>query len=70
VEDIVCFQADIGIVFDFHEINKKHIMLQTVFKETETFLDLKKVFRINRSDSMHPKFIDKLGRYNKNTISI
>ncbi|WP_415224445.1 hypothetical protein [Psychroserpens sp.] len=45
-------------------------MLQTVFKETETFLDLKKVFRINRSDSMHPKFIDKLGRYNKNTISI
>ena len=52
MEDIVCFQADIGIVFDFHEINKKHIMLQTVFKETETFLDLKKVFRINEKRSI------------------
>lgn len=70
VEDIVCFQADNGIIFAFDKTNKRHIMPQTVFKEIEIFLDPKKFFRINRSESVHRKFIDKLERYNKNTVSV
>lgn len=70
VEDIVCFQADNGIIFAFDKMNKRHIMPQTVFKEIELFLDPKKFFRINRSESVHRKFIDKLERYTKNTVSV
>ena len=70
VEDIVCFQADNGIIFAFDRMNKRHIMPQTVFKQIEVFLDPKNFFRINRSESVQRKFIDKLERYNKNTVSI
>ncbi|NQX82482.1 MAG: response regulator transcription factor [Flavobacteriaceae bacterium] len=70
IEDIVCFQADNGIIFAFDKMNKRHIMPQTVFKEIEGFLDPKKFFRINRSESVQRKFIDKLERYNKNTVSV
>lgn len=70
VMDIVCFQADNGVIFAFDKMNKRHIMPQTVFKEIEIFLDPKEFFRINRSESVHRKFIDKLERYNKNTVSV
>lgn len=70
VEDIVCFQADNGIVFAFDKTNKRHIMPQTVLKEIELVLDPKLFFRINRSETVHRKFINKLERYNKNTVSI
>jgi len=70
VEDIVCFQADNGIIFAFDKKNKRHIMPQTVFKDIELFLDPKKFFRINRSESVQRKFIDKIERYTKNTVSI
>jgi DNA-binding LytR/AlgR family response regulator len=70
VEDIVCFQADNGIIFAFDKRNKRHIMPQTVFKDIELFLDPKKFFRINRSESVQRKFIDKIERYTKNTVSI
>jgi len=70
VIDIVCFQADSGIIFAFDKMNKRHIMPQTVFKEIENCLDPKKFFRINRSEIVQRKFIDKLERYNKNTVSV
>lgn len=70
VEDIVFFQADNGIIFAFDKRNKRHIMPQTVFKDIELFLDPKKFFRINRSESVQRKFIDKIERYTKNTVSI
>ena len=70
VEDIVYFQADNGIIFAFDKMNKRHIMPQTVFKQIEVFLDPKKFFRINRSESVQRKFIDKLERYTKNTVSV
>ena len=51
-------------------MNKRHIMPQTVFKEIEIFLDPEKFFRINRSESVQRKFIDKIERYNKNIVSV
>ncbi|AUC83888.1 DNA-binding response regulator [Polaribacter sp. ALD11] len=70
VDTIVYFKADNGVIFAFDEMNKRHLMPQTVFKEIEPFLDPKKFFRINRSENVQRKFIDKLERYNKNTVSI
>ncbi|WP_008634843.1 LytR/AlgR family response regulator transcription factor [Bizionia argentinensis] len=70
VEDIVCFQADGGIIFAFDQLNKRHIMPYATLKEIEAFLDPKKFFRINRSENIQRKFIDKIERYNKNTISV
>lgn len=70
VEDIVCFQADKGIIFAYDRMNKKHVMPQTTLIEIETFLDPKMFFRINRSESIQRKFIDKLERYSKNIVSV
>lgn len=70
VENIVYFQAENGVVFAFDKNNKRHIMPQATLKEIEAFLDPKKFFRINRSESVQRKYIDKIKRYNKNTLSI
>ncbi|GGG29058.1 LytR/AlgR family response regulator transcription factor [Christiangramia forsetii] len=70
VDSIVCFQADQGIIFAFDETNKRHTMPQKVFNEIELLLDPKKFFKINRSEIVHRKFIDKLERYNKNILSV
>lgn len=70
VEDIVYFKAESGVVFAFDQKNKRHIMPQLTLKEIEGFLDSQKFFRINRSESIQRKYIDKIKRYNKNTVSI
>jgi DNA-binding LytR/AlgR family response regulator len=70
VEDIVCFEADSGVIFGWDKMNKKHMMTQTVFKDLEIHLDPQEFFKINRSDIVHRKFITKLKRYNKNTVSV
>jgi len=70
VEEIVYFQADNGVIFAFDQMNKRHLMPQTTFKEIEQFLNPKKFFRINRSEIVQRKFIEKLERYNKNTLAI
>lgn len=69
-EDIVYFQADSGVIFAYDKMNKKHIMPQTTLKEIEEFLDPKNFFRINRSESVQRTFINKIKRYNKNTVSV
>jgi len=70
LENIVYFQAENGVVFAFDKKNKRHIMPQATLKEIEEFLDPKKFFRINRSESVQRKYIDKIKRYNKNTLTI
>ncbi len=70
VENIVYFKSDNGIIFAFDHMNKRHIMPQSTLKEIEAFLDPKKFFRINRSESIQRKYINKIKRYNKNTVSI
>lgn len=70
VENIVYFQADGGIIFAFDHINKRHLMPHATLKEIEAFLDPNKFFRINRSENVQRKFIDKLERYNKNTLTV
>lgn len=69
-ENIVLFQADDGIIFAFDHTNKRHIMPQTTLKEIEKFLDPQQFFRINRSESIQRKYIDKIQRYSKNIVSV
>lgn len=69
-ENIVCLQADNGIVYAFDKMNKRHIMPQATLKEIEAFLDPNVFFRINRSEIVQRTFIDKIKRYNKNTVSV
>lgn len=45
-------------------------MPQTIFKNIEIGIDPKKFFRINRSEIVQRKYIYKLERYNKNTVSV
>ncbi|WP_417213554.1 LytR/AlgR family response regulator transcription factor [Bizionia sp.] len=69
-ESIVYFQADNGIICAFDTMNKCHVMPQATLKEIEVFLDPQKFFRINRSESVQRQYINKIKRYNKNTLSI
>lgn len=69
-DDIVYFQANAGVIFAFDKFNKKHMMPQTTLKEIETVLNPENFFRINRSESIQKKYVDKIKRYDKNTLTV
>lgn len=69
-DTIVYFQADEGVIFAFDHHNKRHTMPQTSLKEIEISLDPEKFFRINRSQSIQRKYIDKIKRYDKNSLCV
>lgn len=70
VEDILYFQADYGVVFAFDKENKKHILNQTSLKSLEEMVDSEKFFKINRSELVSRIYIEKISRYDKNSIAI
>lgn len=69
-ERIVYFQAEDGVVFAFDDKNKRHTMSKSSLMAIEEELNPQDFFRINRGECIHRKFIDKLQRFNKNTISV
>ncbi|WP_083190054.1 LytTR family transcriptional regulator DNA-binding domain-containing protein [Chryseobacterium artocarpi] len=49
---------------------KKCLLSESNLKEIENNLHLSEFFRINRSELVHKKHVEKIERYNKNTLSI
>ncbi|WP_435261911.1 LytR/AlgR family response regulator transcription factor [Tenacibaculum sp. nBUS_03] len=70
VDDIMYFQADYGVVFAFDKENKKHVLNQTSLKSIEEMVDSEKFFKINRSELIGRIYIEKISRYDKNSIAI
>ncbi|MEJ5048475.1 LytTR family DNA-binding domain-containing protein [Chryseobacterium culicis] len=68
-EDITFFEAEEGIVFAFDTAGKKHVLNESTLKEIETQLNASDFFRINRSALVQKKYIERIERYNKNTLS-
>lgn len=69
-EDVLYFEADHGLVSAYDSRGKKHLLSITSLKEIEDHLNPMDFFRINRSELVHKAFIEKLERYNKNTLAI
>ncbi len=70
VENITFFEANEGVVFAFDTSGKKHLIYETTLKEVVTQLNPSDYFRINRSELVNKKYIEKVERYTKNTVAI
>jgi DNA-binding LytR/AlgR family response regulator len=69
-ENITFFEANEGVVFAFDISGKKHVLNEPTLKEIETQLDPTDFFRINRSELISKKHLEKIERYTKNTLAI
>lgn len=69
-ENILLFEADEGIVFAYDSNGKKHLLNETTLKEIEERLNPNDFFRINRSELIQKQHIEKIKRYNKNSLAI
>ncbi len=68
--NILFFEAKEGIVFAYDTSGKKNLLSQATLKEIEEQLNPLDFFRINRSELIHKSYIEKIERYNKNTLAI
>ena len=68
VENITFFEANEGVVFAFDTSGKKHLLTETTLKELEHQLNPTDFFRINRSEIVNKKYIEKIERYSKNDL--
>ncbi|WP_185290608.1 LytTR family DNA-binding domain-containing protein [Chryseobacterium lactis] len=69
-EDILFFEAEEGIVFAVDTAGKKHPLTEPTLKEIENQLDPVSFFRINRGQLVQKKYVEKIERYNKNTLAL
>ncbi|OCA80217.1 hypothetical protein BBH99_16395 [Chryseobacterium contaminans] len=69
-EDITFFEANEGIVFAVDIIGKKHLLHESTLKDIEALLSPSEFFRINRSELVQKQHIERIERYNKNTLAI
>lgn len=69
-ENIIFFEASEGVVFGYCVKGQKHLLSETTLKEIEKQLDPICFFRINRSELINKKYIEKIARYNKNSLAV
>ncbi|OBX19704.1 LytTR family two component transcriptional regulator [Gelidibacter algens] len=68
MDSIIFFEADEGVIFAYDNLGKKHLLNETTLKEIEVVLNPKEFFRINRSELVNKKYIQKIERYSKNAL--
>ncbi len=68
--DIVYFEADEGIIVAYDEFYKKHLINESTLKEIEEKIDKNAFFRINRSQIVQKKYIEKISRYSKHNLAL
>lgn len=69
-KDILLFEADEGVVFARDKTGKKHLLNVSTLKEIEIQLNPLEFFRINRSELVNKKFIERIERYSKNALAL
>lgn len=69
-DNITFFSAVEGVIFAYDNTGKKHLLTIDTLKEIETQLDPEDFFRVNRSDLVNKKYIEKVERYSKNALSL
>jgi len=69
-EEITFFAANEGVVFAFDISGKKHVLNEPTLKEIEALVDPIDFFRINRSELISKKHLEKIERYTKNSLAV
>ena len=69
-DDILFFGANGGVVFAHDKDGKKHLLNETSLSAIEQQLHPTDFFRVNRSELVHKKYIQKVERYSKNSLAI
>lgn len=69
-ENIAFFRAEEGVVFAIDIFSKKHLLNQNTLKDIELFLEPEAFFRINRSEIVNKRHIQKIEKYAKNSLAI
>ncbi|MEN5231624.1 LytTR family DNA-binding domain-containing protein [Sphingobacterium faecium] len=69
-EKINFFEACDGVLFAYDILGKKHVLSESTLKEIEEQLDPSDFFRINRSELICKKYVEKIERYNKNSLAV
>jgi len=68
--EIIIFKVDEGVVFAYDEKGGKHLLTETTLTEIEKQLNPVNFFRINRGELIQKNYIEKIERYNKNSLTI
>ncbi|MGV3766061.1 MAG: LytR/AlgR family response regulator transcription factor [Chitinophagaceae bacterium] len=69
-ENILFFEANEGVVFAYDHQGKKHLLTEPTLRQIEEQLNPIYFFRTNRSELVHKTYIERIERYNKNTLAI
>ncbi len=69
-ENITFFTACEGVIFAYDNTGKKHLLTENTLKEIEKQINPDDFFRINRSELVNKKHIEKIERYSKNSLSL
>ncbi len=69
-ENILFFEASQGVVFVYDTHGKKHLLTGSSLKGIEEQSDPDQFFRINRSELIQRRHIEKIGYYSKNSLAI
>lgn len=70
IDSIVYIKADGGVISAFDRDNKRHFLSFSSLQKLDEQLNPKQFFRLNRSEYVNLKYIEKLERFAKNTISV
>ncbi len=70
IDAVLYFVAEDGIVLAVDSYGKRHLLTQATLKEVEALVDPKQFFRINRSELVNKRHIERIERYTKNTIVV
>ncbi|MDN3693777.1 LytTR family DNA-binding domain-containing protein [Chryseobacterium tructae] len=69
-DDIAFFAAEEGIIFAIDISGKKHLLNESTLKDIEMLLNPSAFFRINRSELVQKQHVERIERYNKNTLAL
>lgn len=69
-ETILYFTAEEGLVFATDLQGKRHWLAASALKEVEEALSPSDFFKINRSQLVHRRYIERVERYTKNSLSL
>ena len=70
IENISFFEANDSVVYAFDTSGKKYLLNESTLKEIEEELNPSHFFRINRSELINKQHIEKIERYDKNTLAV
>jgi len=67
---IAYFVAEDSVVFAVGAEQQRHLLAQSTLREVSKLLDPAMFFKINRGEMVNINFVERLERYNKNSIAI